>query len=93
MEWLQSMIVVWGVILLFGYYLYSKFPNVFKKGSGVLKRILKIKSKKDSKKNKELVKYTDAEMIDIIQGTINRYRKNEEYKAEDVIKRIKEIVE
>jgi len=93
MEWLQSMIVVWGVILLFGYYLYNKFPKVFKKGSGVFKRMLKLKSKKDSKKDKENVKYTDEEMIDIIQGSIKRYQKKDEYTAKQCIKRIKEIVD
>ena len=93
MEWLQSMIVIWGVIILFAYYLYSKFPNVFKKGSSVFKKLLKRNSKGSSKKDKENVKYTNEEMIDIIQGTIKRYKKNEEYTDKQCIKRIKEIVD
>lgn len=92
MEWLQSVIVVWGVIIVFIIILYYRYPKLSSGLKKIFKIISKNKSKKDSKKDKDNVKYTDEEMIDIIQGTIKRYKKNEEYTDKQCIKRIKEIV-
>ena len=93
MEWLQNMLVVWGVIIIFIIILYYRYPKL----SSGLKKIFKIisrnKSKKDSIRYKDKVKYTDEEMIDIIQGSIKRYHKKEDYTAKQCIKRIKEIVD
>ena len=92
MEWLQSMIVVWGVIIIFILILYYRYPRLSSGLKKIFKLISKRKSKKDSKKNENKVKYTDEEMIDIIQGSIKRYQKKDEYTAKQCIKRIKEIV-
>ena len=89
MKWMQEIVLSTGMIIAFGLVLYFRYPRI----SSGLKKIFKLKSKKDSKKDKKNVKYTDEEMIDIIQGSIKRYMKKDDYTAKQCIKRIKEIVD
>lgn len=87
-EWLQEIVLSVGMIIAFVLILYYRYPKI----SSGLNKIFKLKSKKKSNKksDKNEIKYTDLEKIDLILGTINRI--DEKHTVKKAIKRVKEIV-